>query len=168
MADTGPMGGRYMPHASPIVGRYGKCPHSRMRRVQLRTVHDLISSPRAFAGRAAPEERLVDSAGVPAPRLTARGAQALLRVGRAVVVDRLTFRLALGGGQRGGPCGLDGLGARGAKVFDLRVALGDHGLELRDLLCRALSLIGAGRFNIAPPRFFQLIARIVRVVRPVM
>src|SRR5215831_7034877 len=41
MADTGPMGGRYMPHAPPIVGRYGKRPHSRMRRLQLRTVHDL-------------------------------------------------------------------------------------------------------------------------------
>src|SRR5262249_25069518 len=26
MADTGPMGGRYMPHAPPIVGRYGKAP----------------------------------------------------------------------------------------------------------------------------------------------
>src|SRR5262249_56811590 len=101
-----------MPHAPPIVGRYGKRPDSRMRRVQLRTVHDLISSPRAFAGRAAPEERLVDSAGVPAPRLTARGAQALLRVGRAVVVDRLTFPLALGGGQRGGPCRLDRPGPR--------------------------------------------------------
>src|SRR5262249_37451318 len=49
MADTGPTGGRYMPHAPPIVGRYGKRPHSRMRRLQLRTVHDLISSPRAFA-----------------------------------------------------------------------------------------------------------------------
>src|SRR5262245_33294784 len=35
-----------MPHAPPIVGRYGKRPHSRMRRLQLRTVHDLISSPR--------------------------------------------------------------------------------------------------------------------------
>ena len=45
-----------MPHAPPIVGRYGKRPHSRMRRLQLRTVHDLISSPRAFAGRAAPKE----------------------------------------------------------------------------------------------------------------
>src|SRR5262249_50705184 len=95
MADTGPMGGRYMPHAPPIVGRYGKRPHSRMRRVQLRTVHDLISSPRAFAGRAAPKERPVDSAGVPAPRLTARGTQALLRVGRLVVVYRLTSRFAL-------------------------------------------------------------------------
>src|SRR5215813_14804954 len=84
MADTGPMGGRYMPHAPPIVGRYGKRPDSRMRRVQLRTVHDLISSPRAFAARAAPKERLVDSADVPAPRLTARGAQALLLVSRAV------------------------------------------------------------------------------------
>src|SRR5262245_31619068 len=88
MADTGPMGGRYMPHAPPIVGRYGKRPHSRMRRLQLRTMHDLISSPRAFAGRAAPKERLVDSADVPAPRLTARGAQALLLVSRAVGVDR--------------------------------------------------------------------------------
>src|SRR5262249_41241433 len=57
---------RYMPHAPPIVGRYGKRPPSRMRRLQLRTVHDLISSPRAFAGRAAPKERLVDSADVPA------------------------------------------------------------------------------------------------------
>src|SRR5215471_7244238 len=56
MADRGPMGGRYMPHAPPIVGRYGKRPHSRMRRLQLRTVHDLIGSPRAFAGRAAPME----------------------------------------------------------------------------------------------------------------
>ena len=28
-----------MPHAPPIVGRYGKPPHSRMRHVQLRTVH---------------------------------------------------------------------------------------------------------------------------------
>ena len=36
--------------------RYGKRPHSRMRRLQLRTVHDLISSPRAFAARAAPKE----------------------------------------------------------------------------------------------------------------
>ena len=63
ISDTGPMGGQYMPHAPPIVGRY------RMRR-QLRTVHDLISSPRAFAGRATPKERLVDSTGVPAPRLT--------------------------------------------------------------------------------------------------
>src|SRR6516162_1758775 len=52
MADTGPMGGRYMPHAPPIVGRYGKRPHSRMPRLQLRTVRDLISSPRAFGGRA--------------------------------------------------------------------------------------------------------------------
>jgi len=86
MADTGPIEGRYMPHAPPIVGRYGKRPHSRMRHVQLRTVHDLISSPRAFAGRAAPKERLVDSADVPAPRLTARGAQALLLVSRAVGV----------------------------------------------------------------------------------
>src|SRR6516165_9847062 len=59
-----------MPHAPPIVGRYGKRPHSRMRRLQLRTVRDLIGSPRAFAGRAAPKERLVDSAGVPAPRLS--------------------------------------------------------------------------------------------------
>ena len=59
-----------MPLAPPIVGRYGKRPHSRMRRVQLRTVHDLIGSPRAFAGQAAPKERLVDSAGVPAPRLS--------------------------------------------------------------------------------------------------
>src|SRR5262245_63064267 len=101
MADTGPIEGRYMPHSPPIVGRYGKRPDSRMRRVQLRTVHDLISSPRAFAGRAAPEERLVDSADVPAPRLTARGAQALLRVGRPVVVDRLTLRLALGSGRGG-------------------------------------------------------------------
>src|SRR5262249_46265280 len=92
---------RYMPHAPPIVGRYGKRPHSRMRRLQLRTVHDLISSPRAFAGRAAPKERLVDSADVPAPRLTARGAQALLLVSRAVVVDRLTLRLALGSGRGG-------------------------------------------------------------------
>jgi len=56
MADTGPMGGRYMPHAPPIVGRYAKRPYSRMRRLQLRTVHDLISSPRAFAARAAPKE----------------------------------------------------------------------------------------------------------------
>src|SRR5262245_7415484 len=64
-----------MPRAPPIVGRYGKRPHSRMRRLQLRTVHDLISSPRAFAGRAAPKERLVDSAGVPAPRLS--GAETL-------------------------------------------------------------------------------------------
>src|SRR5262245_2627061 len=104
MADTGPIEGRYMPHAPPIVGRYGKRPDSRMRRVQLRTVHDLISSPRAFAGRAAPEERLVDSAGVPAPRLTARGAQALLRVGRPVVVDRLTLRLALSSGRGGRDC----------------------------------------------------------------
>src|SRR6516165_7263492 len=95
MADTGPMGGRYMPHAPPIVGRYGKRPHSRMPRLQLRTVRDLISSPRALAGRASPKERLVDSAGVPAPRLTARGPQALLRVGRPVVVHRLTSRFAL-------------------------------------------------------------------------
>src|SRR5262249_3586957 len=42
MADTGPMGGRYM-----RVGRHGKRPHSRMRRLQLRTVHDLVGSPRA-------------------------------------------------------------------------------------------------------------------------
>src|SRR5262245_59091501 len=70
MADTGPMGGRYMPHAPPIVGRYGKRPHSRMRRLQLRTVHNLISSPRAFAARAAPKEPLVDSADVPAPRIS--------------------------------------------------------------------------------------------------
>src|SRR5262249_55330737 len=41
MADTGPMGGRYMLDAPPIVGRYGKRPHSRMRCLQLRTVHDL-------------------------------------------------------------------------------------------------------------------------------
>jgi len=64
-----------MPLAPPIVGRYGKRPHSRMRRVQLRTVHDLIGSPRVFAGQAAPKERLVDSAGVPAPRLS--GAETL-------------------------------------------------------------------------------------------
>src|SRR5262249_12665560 len=95
MANTGAIAGHYMAHAPPIVGRYGKRPHSRMRRLQLRTVHDLISSPRAFAGRAAPKERLVDSADVPAPRLTARGAQAVLLVSRAVVVDRLTLRLAL-------------------------------------------------------------------------
>ena len=49
MADTGPMGGRYMPHAPPIVGRYGKRPHSRMRRAQLRTVH---ASKRQGHGRA--------------------------------------------------------------------------------------------------------------------
>src|SRR5262245_45404552 len=54
MADTGPIEGRYMPHAPPIVGRYGKRPHSRMR-LQLRTVHDLIGSPRAPL-RAAPIE----------------------------------------------------------------------------------------------------------------
>src|SRR5262249_16940133 len=53
------------------------------------------SSPRAFTGRAAPKERLVDSTGVPAPRPTACGPQALLRVGRSVVVHRLTLRLAL-------------------------------------------------------------------------
>src|SRR5262245_56364482 len=100
MADTGPMGGRYMPHAPPIVGRYGKRPHSRMRRLQLRTMHDLISSPRAFAGRAAPKERLVDSADVPAPRLTARGAQALLLVSRAVGVDRQPAALGFGSGDR--------------------------------------------------------------------
>jgi len=41
-----------MPHAPPIVGRSPKRPHSRMRGLQLRTVRDLISSPRAFAGRA--------------------------------------------------------------------------------------------------------------------
>src|SRR5262244_1051041 len=55
MADTGPIEGRYMPHAPPIVGRYGKRPYSRMRRAQLRTVHDLIGSPRAPL-RAAPME----------------------------------------------------------------------------------------------------------------
>src|SRR5215813_5980904 len=64
MADTGSIEGRYMPHAPPIVGRYGKRPHSRMRRLQLRTVHDLISSPRAFAGRAAPKEIRIRSADV--------------------------------------------------------------------------------------------------------
>src|SRR5262245_50994367 len=72
MPDTGPIEGRYMPHAPSIVGRYGKRPHSRMRRLQLRTVHDLISSPHAFAGRAAPKERLVDSA-----------VRAFVRLGRA-------------------------------------------------------------------------------------
>src|SRR5262249_43121502 len=51
MADTGPIGGRYMPHAPPIGSRYGKRPHSRMRRLQLRTVHDLIGSPRAALAR---------------------------------------------------------------------------------------------------------------------
>src|SRR5262249_30791893 len=101
MADTGPMGGRYMPHPPPIVGRYGKRPHSRMRRLQLRTVHDLISSPRPFAGRAAQKERLVASAGAPAPWLTACRPQALLRVSRPVVVDRLTLRLALSSGRSG-------------------------------------------------------------------
>src|SRR5262249_37645707 len=100
MADTGPIEGRYMPHAPPIVGRYGKRPHSRMRRLQLRTAHDLISSPRAFAGRAAPKERLVDSADVPAPWLTARGAQALLLVSRAVGVDRQPAALGCGSGDR--------------------------------------------------------------------
>src|SRR5215472_18976348 len=115
MADTGPIEGRYMPHAPPIVGRYGKRPHSRMRRLQLRTVHDLIGSPPAFAARAAPKERLVDSADVPAPRLTARGAQALLLVSRAVGVDRQPAALGFGSGDRlrrsrlrrrgGGPCG---------------------------------------------------------------
>jgi hypothetical protein len=34
MADTGPMGGRYMPHAPPIVGRYGKRPLGGARRRQ--------------------------------------------------------------------------------------------------------------------------------------
>src|SRR5262245_56514556 len=63
MADTGSIEGRYMPHAPPIVGRYGKRPDSRMR-LQLRTVHDLISSPRAFAGRAAPKEIRIRSADV--------------------------------------------------------------------------------------------------------
>src|SRR6516162_661661 len=89
------MGGRYMPHAPPIVGRYGKRPHSRMRRLQLRTVHDLISSPRAFAGRAAPKERLVDSAGVPAPRLTARGAQTLLGVSSSAAPPRFPAAIAV-------------------------------------------------------------------------
>src|SRR5262249_29931308 len=101
MADTGPIEGRYMPHAPPIVGRYGKRPHSRMRRLQLRTVRDLISSPRAFAGRAAQKDRLVASAGVPAPRLPARGPQALLRVGCAVVVHALTVRFARSVGRPG-------------------------------------------------------------------
>src|SRR5262245_1235437 len=50
MADTGPMGGRYMPHAPPIVGRYGKRPHSRMRRLQLRTVHVAFAFPNHPAG----------------------------------------------------------------------------------------------------------------------
>src|SRR5262249_54413829 len=36
MADTGPMGGRYMPHAPPIVGRYGKRPHIDFGRPRLR------------------------------------------------------------------------------------------------------------------------------------
>src|SRR5262249_5564822 len=49
MADTGPIEGRYMPHAPPIVGRYGKRPHSRMRRLQLRTAH---ASKRQGHGRA--------------------------------------------------------------------------------------------------------------------
>ena len=34
MADAGPIEGRYMPHAPPIVGRYGKRPHSRMQRLR--------------------------------------------------------------------------------------------------------------------------------------
>src|SRR5215510_6383309 len=49
MADTGPIEGRYMPHSPPIVGRYGKRPHSRMRRLQLRTAH---ASKRQGHGRA--------------------------------------------------------------------------------------------------------------------
>ena len=178
MADTGPMGGRYIPHAPPIVGRYGKRPHSRMRHVQLRTVHDLISSPRAFAGRAAPKERLVDSADVPAPRLTARGAQALLLVSRAVGVDRQPAALGFGSGDRlrrsrlgrrgGGPCGPDRLGARGPKVFDLRRLLGNEGFEPSNLLGRGLPLIDAGRFNSPVPPLFELIARIVGVVPPLV
>src|SRR5262249_18881301 len=38
MADTGPIEGRYMPHAPPIVGRYGKRPHSRMQRLQVECI----------------------------------------------------------------------------------------------------------------------------------
>src|SRR5215475_3234951 len=36
MADTGPIEGRYMPHAPPIVGRYGKRPHMDFGRPRLR------------------------------------------------------------------------------------------------------------------------------------
>src|SRR5262249_31456433 len=111
MADTGPMGGRYMPHAPPIVGRYGKCPHSRMRRLQLRTVQDLISSPRAFAGRS------FETPCVTAPRLTARGPQALLLVGWAVVVHALTVRFALSVGRPG----RDRLAVDGGRAPRLRI-----------------------------------------------
>jgi len=63
MADTGLMGGRYMPHAPPIVGRYGKRPHSRMRRLQLRT------RPNRFTTRPVPHllELVARIVGVAAP-----------------------------------------------------------------------------------------------------
>src|SRR5262249_51012973 len=79
-ADGGPIHATYTPDCRPIR----KAPAQPNATRPASTVHDLISSPRAFAGRAAPKERLVDSADVPAPRLTARGAQALLLVSRAV------------------------------------------------------------------------------------
>src|SRR5262249_6830327 len=118
----------------PIVGRYGKRPHRRMRRLQLRTVHDLISSPRAFAGRAAPKERLVDSAGVPAPRLTASGARALLLVSRAVSADRQPAALGFGSGNR----------LRwSSRAFALRGGRNDRGLTIDDGLRPGLVVVGA-------------------------
>src|SRR5262249_18824123 len=47
MADTGPMGGRRSEERRVGKERYRKRPHSRLRNHQLRTVHDLIGSPRA-------------------------------------------------------------------------------------------------------------------------
>src|SRR5262249_53232726 len=95
-ADGGPMHATYTPDCRPIR----KAPAQPNATRPASTVHDLISSPRAFAGRAAPKERLVDSADVPAPRLTARGAQALLLVSRGVGVARHRAALDFGGGDR--------------------------------------------------------------------
>src|SRR5262245_17192864 len=67
-ADGGPIHATCTPDCRPIR----KAPAQPNATPPASTVHDLISSLRAFAGRAAPKERLVDSAGVPAPRLTAQ------------------------------------------------------------------------------------------------
>src|SRR5262249_2004340 len=81
MADTGPMGGRYMPHTPPIVGRYGKRPHSRMRRLQLRTAQDLTVHHARLPVE--PPQKNDSSTPPTCPRHGSppAGPQALLRVG---------------------------------------------------------------------------------------
>src|SRR5262249_10195892 len=106
MADTGPIEGRYMPHAPPIVGRYGKRPYSRMRRAQLRTVHDLIGSPRAPL-RAAPMEtaqHVVRLWHARAGRLRCVSADGLGHYSvleAAIIIDPLPICLALSVGRTG-------------------------------------------------------------------